>query len=50
MGSKTNNNTQLKPSLKRAFHLLQSGAALRRSQSVGTVALSRLQEVFSEGK
>lgn len=50
MGSKTNNNTQLKPSLKRAFQSLQRGAALRHSQSASTVALSRFQEGFSEGK
>lgn len=50
MGSKTNNNTQRKPSLKRAFQLLQRGTALRHSQSAGTVGLSRFQEGLSEGK
>lgn len=48
MGSKTNNNTQRKPSLKRTFQLLQRGAALRHSQSTGTVGLSRFQEGLSE--
>lgn len=51
MGSKTNNNTQLKPGLKEVLHLQQTGTAPRCSRSVGdTRAVSRLQEMCIEGK
>lgn len=50
MDSKTNNNTQLKFSLKRAFHLLQTSAAPRGSLAVGTISVVTLYKKHSIGQ
>lgn len=47
MDSKTNNNTQLKFSLKRAFHLLYTGAAPRGCLAVGTISIVTLHRKYS---
>lgn len=47
MDSKTNNNTQLKFSLKRAFHLLPTSAAPRGSLAVGGISVVTLYKKHS---